>query len=157
MSTSPPEYTSAIIANSSIVALINDDVIRPLNDLVEAHGADLEPYQLITVDGNVMAVAFMANAQHLVYREDVLADLGIDVPTSYEEVLDAAEQIRAAGVMENPIGGAYQSGWNLAQEFVNMYLGHGGAFLRPPQRRRCRSTTEAAWRRSRRWRPWQST
>jgi len=131
MSTSPPEYTSAIIANSSIVALINDDVIRPLNDLVEAHGADLEPYQLITVDGNVMAVAFMANAQHLVYREDVLADLGIDVPTSYEEVLDAAEQIRAAGVMENPIGGAYQSGWNLAQEFVNMYLGHGGAFFAP--------------------------
>ncbi len=129
MSTTPPEYTSAIIANSSIVALINDDVIRPLNDLVEKHGQSLQPQQLITVDGNVMAVAFMANAQHLVYREDVLEGLGIAVPTSYEEMLAAAEAIRAAGVMQNPVGGAYAAGWNLAQEFINMYLGHGGDFF----------------------------
>ena len=131
MSTSPPEYTSAIIANSSIVALINDDVIRPLNDLVAAHGAGLQPHQLITIDGNVMAVAFMANAQHLVYREDVLEGLGLAVPTSYEEVLAAAEAIRAAGVMQNPLGGAYAAGWNLAQEFINMYIGHGGQFFAP--------------------------
>ena len=32
------EYTSAIIANSSIVALMNEDVIRPLDDLVAKHG-----------------------------------------------------------------------------------------------------------------------
>ena len=131
MSTTPPEYTSAIIANSSIVALINDNVIRPLNDLVAAHGQGIQRHQLIRIDGDVMAVAFMANAQHLIYREDVLAGLGIAVPTTYEEVLAAAETIRAAGVMQNPLGGAYQAGWNLAQEFVNMYIGHGGAFFVP--------------------------
>ena len=131
MSTTPPEYTSAIIANSSIVALINDGVIRPLNDLVAAHGAALRPHQLISVGGDIMAVAFMANAQHLVYREDVLEQVGLPVPTSYEEVLAAAEAIRAAGIMQNPVGGAYAAGWNLAQEFNNMYLGHGGQFFAP--------------------------
>jgi ABC-type glycerol-3-phosphate transport system substrate-binding protein len=131
MSTTPPEYTSAIIANSSIVALINDGVIRPLNDLVAAHGQSLQPHQLITIGDDIMAVAFMANAQHLVYREDVLAQVGLPVPTSYEEVLAAAEAIRAAGIMQNPVGGAYASGWNLAQEFINMYLGHGGQFFVP--------------------------
>jgi spermidine/putrescine-binding protein len=30
------------------------------------------------------------------------------------------------GLMENPVGGAYASGWNLATEFINMYFGHGG-------------------------------
>lgn len=131
MSTTPPEYTSAIIANSSIVALINDGVIRPLNDLVAAHGASLQPHQLISVGGDIMAVAFMANAQHLVYREDVLEGLGLAVPTSYEEVLEAAAAIREAGVMQHPVGGAYAAGWNLAQEFINMYLGHGGQFFAP--------------------------
>jgi len=131
MSTTPPEYTSAIIANSSIVALINEDVIRPLDDLVAAFGQDLSPNQLISIDGKVMAVAFMANAQHLIYREDVLNDLGIAVPTSYEEVLAAAEAIRASGRMQNPLGGAYAAGWNLAQEFTNMYIGHGGTFFSP--------------------------
>jgi ABC-type glycerol-3-phosphate transport system substrate-binding protein len=131
MSTTPPEYTSAIIANSSIVALINEDVIRPLDDLIAAHGQSLKPHQLITIDGKVMAVAFMANAQHLIYREDVLNELGISVPTSYEEVLAAAQTIRESGKMQHPLGGAYQAGWNLAQEFTNMYIGHGGEFFAP--------------------------
>lgn len=129
MISSPAEYTSAIIANSSIVALMNDDVIRPLDDLVAAHGADLKPNQLITINGEVMAVAFMANAQHLVYRADVLAEAGVEVPSTYEEMLAAAEKIRSMGLMDNPVGGAYAAGWNLAQEFNNMYLGHGGEFF----------------------------
>ena len=64
MSGNPAEYTSAIVANSSIVALINNDVIRPLNDLVEKHGQGLQKSQLVTIDGNIMGIAFMANAAH---------------------------------------------------------------------------------------------
>lgn len=131
MQGNPAEYTSAIVATSSIVALMNDDVIRPLDELVAAHGQDIPKRQLITVDGKVVAVAFMANAQHLVYRKDVLDKVGVAPPTSYEELLDAAEKIRAAGIMQNPVGGAYAAGWNLAQEFVNMYSGTGGDFFEP--------------------------
>ncbi|SEN79780.1 ABC transporter substrate-binding protein [Palleronia pelagia] len=128
MSGNPAEYTSAIIANSSIVALINEDVIRPLDDLIAEYGQDIPDLQKITIDGQVMAIAFMANAQTLVYRADVLEQIGVDVPETYEEVLEAAEMIREQGIMENPLGGAYAAGWNLAEEFVNMYLGHGGQF-----------------------------
>jgi len=129
MQGNPAEYTSAIVANSSIVALMNDDVIRPLDDLIAEYGQDLKPNQLISIDGKVMAVAFMANAQHLVYRADVLEQIGVEAPTTYEEMLAAAEMIRAQGIMENPVGGAYAAGWNLAQEFNNMYIGMGGEFF----------------------------
>ena len=127
MQGNPAEYTSAIVANSSIVALMNEDVIRPLDDLVAKHGGDLKSSQLIKVNGKIMAVAFMANAQHLMYSKDVLADLGISVPKTYEEMLAAAEKIRSSGAMQNPVGGAYAAGWNLAQEFNNMFLGYGGS------------------------------
>ncbi len=96
MQGNPAEYTSAIVANSSIVALMNEDVIRPLDDLVAKHGGDLQSSQLIKINGKIMAVAFMANAQHLMYRKDVLADLGISVPKTYEEMLAAAEKIRSS-------------------------------------------------------------
>lgn len=131
MQGNPAEYSSAIVATSSIVALLNADVIRPLDDLIAAHGQDIPRRQLITVDGKVMAVGFMANAQHLVYRKDVLEKVGVEPPKTYEELLAAAEKIRAAGIMQNPVGGAYAAGWNLAQEFVNMYIGAGGAFFEP--------------------------
>jgi len=129
MTGNPAEYTSAIVANSSIVALMNEDVIRPLDDLVAQYGQDLKRNQLITVDGKIMAVAFMANAQHLVYRADVLEQIGAEPPASYEDMLAAAAQIREQGIMEYPLGGAYKAGWNLAQEFNNMYIGMGGEFF----------------------------
>lgn len=131
MTGNPAEYTTAIVANSSIVALINEDVIRPLDDLVAEYGQDIPKHQLITVNGKIMAVAFMANSQNLVYRQDVLDQIGMDVPTSYEGVLEAAAKIRDMGIMENPVGGAYAAGWNLAQEFTNMYIGTGGEFFEP--------------------------
>jgi ABC-type glycerol-3-phosphate transport system substrate-binding protein len=130
MSGNPAEYTSAIVANSSIVALMNEDVIRPLDDLVAKHGTDLKSNQLITVNGKIMAVAFMANAQHLVYRADVLNKIGMEPPKTYEDLLAAAKKIRDMGIMKNPVGGAYAAGWNLAQEFNNMYIGHGGQFFK---------------------------
>ena len=130
MQGNPAEYTSAIIANSSIVALMNEDVIRPLDDLVAKHGQGLKKNQLITIDGKVMAVAFMANAQHLVYRADVLEQIGVEPPKTYEDMLAAAKMIRDQGIMENPVGGAYAAGWNLAQEFNNMFLGMGGSFFK---------------------------
>ena len=130
MSSQPAEYTSAIVANTSIVALLNNDLIRPLDDLVKKHGKGLKKNQLITIDGKIMAVAFMANAQHLVYRKDILKKLNIDVPKTYEDMLAAAKKIRASGLVKNPVGGAYKAGWNLAQEFNNMFIGYGGSHFK---------------------------
>ena len=130
MQGNPAEYTSAVIANSSMVALMNEDVVRPLNDLVEKYGQDIPKQQLITIDGQIMAVAFMANAQHLVYRKDVLEKVGATPPKTYEEMLAVAQKIRDAGILKNPVGGAFAAGWNLGEEFVNMYLGYGGEFFK---------------------------
>ena len=55
-------------------------LIRPLDDLVAKHGKHLKKNQLDRINGKIMAVAFMANAQHLVYREDVLKKIGMQPP-----------------------------------------------------------------------------
>ena len=130
MTGNPAEYTTAIVANSSIVALMNEDVIRPLDDLVAKYGQNLKKNQLITVNGKIMAIAFMANAQHLTYRKDVLDKIGAAPPKTYEDMLAAAKMIKDKGILQYPVGGAYKAGWNLAQEFNNMYIGHGGEFFK---------------------------
>ncbi len=127
----PAEYTSKIVANGSLVPLVNQGLVRPLNELVEQYGEGLQDSQLIELDGQVMAVAFMANTQHLIYREDILEQAGLEVPTTVEEVIAAAAAIRSQGLLPHPFGAAYQSGWNLGEEFVNMYTGHGGEFFKP--------------------------
>lgn len=127
----PAEYTVAIVANSSITPLMNEGIVRPLDDLVAKYGDGLQKNQLITIDGKIMAVAFMANAQHLMYRKDVLEKAGVETPKTWEDVLAAAKAIKEKGLMEYPLAGTYKAGWNLGQEFNNMYLGHGGQFFKP--------------------------
>ncbi|MEL7415572.1 MAG: extracellular solute-binding protein [Pseudomonadota bacterium] len=127
----PSLYQLGGVANGTMTPLLNAGTIRPLDDLVEKYGQGLSANQLIKVDGQTMAIAMMVNTQHLMIREDVLAELGLAVPTTWDEVLDAAEAIRASGKMEYPLGATMKTGWNLAQDFVNMYAGFGGTFVNP--------------------------
>ena len=130
LTANPAEYTSVVIANSSLVDLLNEGLVRPLDDLVADYGAGLKKSQLITIDGKIMAVAFMANTQHTFYRRDFLDQAGVGVPTTYEEILAAAKAIKDKGILEHPLSGTYKAGWQLGEEFVNMYLGYDGAFFK---------------------------
>lgn len=125
----PSLYQIGGVANSTMIPLLTAGTIRPLDDLVAKYGQHLSANQLITVDGKIMAVAMMVNNQHLMYREDILNDLGIAVPTTYDEVLAAAARIEEAGVVDYPLGGTFMTGWNLGEEFINNYLGEGGQFV----------------------------
>ena len=131
LTANPAEYTTAVVANSSIVPLMNEGLIRPLDDLIAEYAPDLPDVNKVTVNGQVMAIAFMANAQHLYVRQDILDQVGLEAPTTYEEVLEASEAIRAAGIMEYPFAANTMTGWNLGEEFVNMYIGLGGEFFEP--------------------------
>ncbi len=131
LTVAPAEYNVVVIANSSLTSLLNEDLVRPLDDLIAEYGEQLNPNQSIKVDGETVAIAFMANAQHFFYRSDVLEEAGVAPPETYEDVLVAAEAIKGQGLMEYPIGATMIPNWSLAQEFVNMYLGTGGEFFTP--------------------------
>jgi multiple sugar transport system substrate-binding protein len=126
----PSLYHIGGVANGTLTPLLNENTIRPLDDLVAEHGGSLSENQFIRVGGEIKAISFMVNTQHMMYREDVFEELGLDAPKTYDDVLEAAAAIREAGIMEYPIGATMQTGWNLAQEFVNMFAGYGGTFFR---------------------------
>ncbi len=128
---SPAEYTVAVIANNSIVPLMSADLIQPMDELIAKYGQNLTDAQLVRIDGKVMAIAMFANGQHLFYRTDILEEAGLEPPKTYEEVIEAAKVIKEKGLMEHPFGAADKAGWDLAAEFVNMYLGYGGQLFEP--------------------------
>ncbi len=129
LSSEPALYQIVMVTNAAIVPVLDAGLIRPLDDLIAKHGQELKANQLVRLDGKVMAISTQVNNQHLMYRADILNELGLEVPETYDDVLAAAATIRDAGVVEYPLGGTYKQGWNLAEEFVNMYLGMGGSFF----------------------------
>ncbi len=126
LSASPATYTVAIVPNNSLPPLLNEDLVRPLDDLIEKFKPHLQDHQLIRIDGKVMAIAFMVNTQHLWYRQDLLEQAGVELPTSYEEILTVAKALRDQGIMEYPLALNLKPGWDLGTEFLNLYQGFGG-------------------------------
>ncbi len=125
----PSLYQLGGVSNGTIQPLLSAGTIRPLDDLVAKYGKDLQPNQLVRINGQIMAIATMVNNQHLMYREDIFKSLGLEVPTTYYELLTAADKVAASGQVQYALGGTYKAGWNLAEEFVNMYMGMGGDFF----------------------------
>ena len=129
MTSNPSQFTVAGVANSTNTQLLDVGATRPLDDLVAKHGSSLQSNQLMKVDGKTMAIAMMVNAQHLFYREDILNELSISVPTTYPEVLTASKKIQESGLIDYAWGGTYKTGWNLGENFVEIYLGMGGSLF----------------------------
>lgn len=127
----PALYQIGGVSNGTLVPLLNAGTLRPLDALVAKYGQNLQPNQLIHIDGKIMAVAMDVNAQHLIYRADVLQDLGIAVPTTWDAVLAAAAKIKASGKLAYPLGATTKPGFDLGLEFINMFQGFGGSFTHP--------------------------
>ncbi len=128
----PAEYSSVQVANSTLTQLMNDGLLRPLNDLIAEYGQDIPTNLHISIGGDVMAIAFMANSQHLFVRTDILEQAGVaETPTTYDEMIAAAAAIREAGIMEHPIVMNAQVGWNMGELFNTVFMAHGGEFFEP--------------------------
>ncbi len=123
LSASPSAYNTVIGSNGSFSPAHAAGLVAAITDVPGV--AELPAEMKIMVDGEVMAIAVMANSSHLQVRQDILDDLGLGVPSTMAEVLEVADAMKAAGVMEYPLSGMVSSGWYLGNAFVEMFRGTG--------------------------------
>ncbi|MBX3567803.1 MAG: extracellular solute-binding protein [Rhizobiaceae bacterium] len=126
-------FDGAAVANSSIVQLQSKGQLMPLNDLVAKYKDTykIEDQMLIRFGDDIMAVAFMANAQILYYRKDILEKHGIAVPTTYDELLAACEKLKGDPEVDHCFSAAYGNSWELGNEFIDIFVAMGGQLADP--------------------------
>ena len=120
---SPAAYNAIIGANSIFTAANAAGLLASISDVPGV--ADLPAAMKIEQNGEVFALPFMNNAQHLMVRADVLEATGMDMPSTYEEVVALAKAAQDMGLMDYPLTGTFAAGWSLGEEFVNMWQGTG--------------------------------
>ncbi|MEM7322856.1 MAG: extracellular solute-binding protein [Actinomycetota bacterium] len=133
-STGSPEFEIYQGSNSFIIELANSGALMPLNDLIDKYGAEygldeIDPafFEFNSIDGNIYAIPMVSNTMHLFYNEPALAEIGVDVPTTFEEAFEACAAIQDAGY---DAGFLYMlsAGWAWGIEF-NSVLGANGLRL----------------------------
>lgn len=93
-----------------IPSLAEDEKLVPLNDLFDKYADDYGLGEIsesmregMSYDGELYALPMQAQMFVMAYRTDIFEDLGLEVPTTFDEMITAAEEIKAAGLMEYPI------------------------------------------------------
>jgi multiple sugar transport system substrate-binding protein len=103
------------------------DDVAP-KDVLDALKADMAPFALSdeTYNGKVYGLPYYADTISFIYNKKVLEAAGIAVPTSWDEVMAAAEKLKAGG-MEHPIVYEFdQELPNFWDAFVAQSYGRGG-------------------------------
>ena len=127
-------FDGAVISGGVYSNLMVKGQLQPMTDLVAKYKSKykIEDSMLVKSNGQVMAVAFQQNAQNLFYRKDIFDKLGLTVPTTYDEMLQAAAVIKAKDPsIDFPIAQTFSKGFDISVEFVNIYVGFGGQMFKP--------------------------
>ncbi|WP_425049745.1 ABC transporter substrate-binding protein [Psychromarinibacter sp. S121] len=62
-------------------------------------------------DGRLAAMPYYAGHLAFMYNEDALAEAGLEVPTTLDELLDACRALKEQGISDAPFNGAWGQGW----------------------------------------------
>lgn len=127
-------FDGAVISGGVYSTLMGKGQLQPMTDLVAKYKTKfkIEDSMLVKSNGQVMAVAFQQNAQNFFYRKDIFDKLGLTVPKTYDEMLQSAAVIKAKDPsIEFPIAQTFSKGFDIAAEFVNLYVGFGGQMFKP--------------------------
>ena len=122
-STGAPTFEVYQGSNAFIGELANQGFVLPLNDLVDKYRdefnldqIDSAFWDMASIDGNIYSIPMISNTMHIFYNEPALAELGVSVPTTFDEAFAACEQVIAGGY---DIGFLYMlsAGWAWQIEF----------------------------------------
>ncbi|MEV7610871.1 extracellular solute-binding protein [Microbacterium sp. NPDC089320] len=93
-----------------IPGFAEEEKLVPLNDLWDKYADDYGLGEIsesmvegMSYDGEIYAIPMQAQMFVMAYRTDVFDDLGLEVPTTFDEMISAAEAIQAEGLMDYPI------------------------------------------------------
>lgn len=107
------------------------DFLHPLNDFVEEAGFDWDDYgpayqgAATGLSDTIYGMPFRGHPLLLHYRADVLAELGMDVPATWQDVSAIGQAIMDSGMDIAPIAMYY--GQNVDQSLFNWYSHLWGA------------------------------
>lgn len=113
-----------------VAEMLNVDVLRSADTVIDAIGRDRFSENALadmTQDGTVYGIPYYSHAQVMWYREDLLAENGLDVPQTWDEFRDAAITLTKDGVYGAAV--SFSPNDLLGTRYLNYYVRSAGESL----------------------------
>ena len=125
-----------------IPGLAEQDQLQPLDDLYARYSDDYALDEIsqdlrdrMSYDGKLWAVPMQAQAFTFVYRQDIFDELGLEVPTTFDEMEQAAATIQEKKGMQHPLALPLLSSSDLGTAYVAALGSLGKQYVDPDTRR----------------------
>ncbi|MDI3195637.1 extracellular solute-binding protein [Pseudarthrobacter sp. AL07] len=129
-------YDIVEVYNTTLVEYASKGWLAPLDEWVAKNGEasgvnDIDPALLekMKYDGHLYALPNQQNVHILMYRKDILDSLGIQAPTTYDELYAAADKIKTAGKSETPFVASFNADSDISTAFNNALTSQGGSWV----------------------------
>lgn len=122
----PPDLAS-LSSPGVIKSFVDKGSLQPIDFATDALAENYSEsfVNLTTFDGKTYGVVFKgANKSTIWYNTKAFEDAGVEAPTTWDELLEAGDTLKASGVTPYSVGAA--DGWTLTDLFENVYLRTAG-------------------------------
>lgn len=125
-------YAIAQLSNARITGYVEGDYLMPLDDLIEKYSDqyDLDDipaaaFDAATIDGKIYGIPWSNNTKHLVYRSDLFEQYGLEVPTTWDEIIDACGVLADEPSVDQVFTMNLHAGWAWELQFTNIARAFG--------------------------------
>lgn len=100
-----------------------EPVLSTINPAVQEIIMDLGSH-----NGEVNALGYVNNADGIIYNKEIFEEQGLEVPTTWDELIDVCEKLQAAGI--TPFYGTLADSWTVLPSFngLGAYAARDGFF-----------------------------
>ncbi len=124
------------VSNPELNEFGNNGWLLPLNDLIDKYRDEYDlddipdvSWEGATVDGVIYGIPATANTLHLAYRADLLEEYGLEVPTTYDEIIEMCGVLADAPGIDLPFTNDVSAGWAWEIEFLAFIRSFGSDYL----------------------------
>lgn len=120
----PPDIMLANY-NHEVARFVQRCALSDLSGTDAAAGTrdDLQPLmdQYGVCDGRISALPYSVMAASVIYNEQIFEDQGLEVPTTWDELIDVCNELKSAGI--TPFYATFKDDWTIAQGWYDYSLG----------------------------------
>ena len=111
--------------NMEMARFMERGALSDLSDMPEADRILPEVQDLVdqyaTYPGRTSVLPYSVMAASVIYNKQIFADQGIEIPQTYDELIAACDQLKAAGI--TPFYGTFKDPWTVAQGWFDYTVG----------------------------------
>ncbi|HEY0189033.1 MAG TPA: extracellular solute-binding protein [Cellulomonas sp.] len=121
---SPPDL-GCLNYNLEMSRFMERGALSDLSDMPEAGRIRSDVLDLVDwypgYESRTSVIPFSAMAAAVIYNKRIFADNGLEVPTTWDELIDVCERLQAAGI--TPIYATFADSWTIAQGWFDYAVG----------------------------------